>query len=237
MRAGYAVESYGDLKDAGTVVIAVPDELLPSVLSELAAAPLEWAGKVALLCDSPRDSAELGSLAQQGAAVGSLSPIPGLPHRYVVEGDRRAVRAARRLIEEGPARAFELARGHKPVFLATLCFTGPLLMPLADAASRCLRAAGLPAPACNHIGGQLIHKTLRSYLHAGRKAWSGLPDAGQLARQVAALEASDPELARCYRTLATLAAEWFEGRGGPIAEVSGAGAGRPSTSKRHPSRL
>ncbi len=237
MRAGYPVEDYDGLQDARTLIIAVPDELLPTVLAKLVSASLEWAGKVVLLCDSPRESSELDPLAKRGAAVGSLSPIPGLAHRYVVEGDRRAVRAARCLIEDGPSRAFELPRGQKAVFQAALCFAGPLLLTVADASSRCLRAAGLPAPACNHVGGQLLQRTLRSHLHAGRKAWSGLPEAPQLRRQLAALEASDPELARCYRALTVLAAEWFEGSGERIAEIFTAGVQPRGEAGKHRSRL
>lgn len=220
LRAGYPVERYEELEDAATVLILVPEDLLPDTVSALTAAELSWEGRVALLCDSVLASETLGPLAEKGAATGSLSPIPGLSERYVVEGDRRAVRAARRLVESRHARVFELPLGAKPVFWAGLSVSGPLLMPVLDAAARCLRAAGLSASACDHVAGQLIEKTLRSYLHAGRRAWTGLPAPTELARQEEALEAVDAELAHCFRELVRVARRCF-------AEAGNApGAGR-----------
>lgn len=209
LRAGYPVENYEALQQAHTLLIAVPDELLGEVVSALERSAPEWAGKVVLLCDSLLESLELEPLARRGAATGSVNPIAGLSKRYVVEGDRPAVRAARHLIHDEHARAFEIPRGRKAVFLAALIFAGPLLLAPLDASAQCLRAAGLPAPVCHGVTEQLIQRALRSYLHGGRRAWGGLPPPHDALRQLAALEAADPALARCYRQLAELALWWF----------------------------
>lgn len=230
LRAGYPARKYEDLKEAGTVLVAVPDNLLAEVVSGLADALADCSGRIVLLCDSRLDSAELAPLAERGAATASLMPVPGLAQRYVVEGERRAVREARHLVQDERTRVFELPVGNKAVFLAALAFTGPLLLPVADAAARCLRVAGLPTPAGDNLGEQLIQRTLRAYMHAGRKAWSVLSagsDRGEIARHLAALEAREPSLARAYRVLAGLALEWFERDAGRLEKPS---AGGPTSS-------
>lgn len=212
LRAGYAVQRYEELEAAETVLIAVPDKMLAEVIAALAKAGLEWSGKIVLLCDSRMDSSALGALARHGAMTASLSVIPGLALRYVAEGERRAVREARSLVEQDGARVYELPEGGKAVFLAALSLTGSLALPVVDAAARCLRAAGLPAPASDGVCEQLLLKTLRAYLHAGRKAWSGIladGESAEVAREVAALQRTDPSLAEAYRTLARLALQRF----------------------------
>jgi len=213
LRAGYAIQRYEELGAAETLLIAVPDAVVAEAVSALAKADLELSGKIVLLCDSRLDSSALQPLARRGAMTASLSSIPGLALRYVAEGERRAVREARLLAEEQSARIYELPPGGKAVFLAAMSFTGGLALAVVDAAARCLRAAGLPSPACDAVCEQLLLKTLRAYLHAGRKAWSGVladGERGEVARELAALEEADASLAAAYRVLARLALERFE---------------------------
>lgn len=213
LRAGRAVERYDELEEAHLVLVAVPDATLPQIVEGLTYGLEDWSGRVVLLCDSREDCAVLRELAERGAATASLTPVQGLKDRYIVEGDRRAVREARLLVQNGAAQVWEMPCGRKPVFLAALTFAGGLLLPAADAAARCLRATGLPAPAYSSLAEQLLDRTLRAYLHGGRKAWGGVlaeSDARETARELAALEAADSNLARAYRQLARFALEWFE---------------------------
>lgn len=221
LRAGYPVERYEELGEARTVLVATPDALLAEVVGALAAA-LEWTGKVVLLCDSRQDCSELAPLARLGAATASLMAVPGLEHRYVVEGARRAVREARQLLHGEHARVFELPQGNKALLLAALSFTGGLLLPVAEAGTRCLRAAGVPPPACHALGEQLVEKTLRAFLHAGRKGWSGVlaeDNRREVARELAALRQADPALAEAYYKLARLALDRFEREAGWLEEL------------------
>lgn len=211
--AGYPIEQYQELDTAQIILIAVPDYLLPDVLAGLVAAELDWRQKLVILCESREDCTAMAPLARRGAGTASLGPIPGLSGHFIVEGERRAVREAKRLFRDGAARVHELACGGKGLFMAALTFSGSLLLPVADAAARCLRAAGLPAAATNAINGALLEKARRAYLHAGRKAFGGVladRDEGEVARELAALEHVDPSLAEAYRVLARLAMERFE---------------------------
>lgn len=230
LRAGRAVERYDQLEDAQLVLVAVPDAMLPQVVEGLASAVPDWSARVVLLCDSRQDCAALRPLAERGAAAASLTSIPGLKERYVVEGDRRAVREAKLLVPRSPAQVWEMPCGNKPLFFAALAFSSGMLLPAADAAARCLRTTGLPAPVCNILAEQLLGRTLRAYLHGGRKAWSGVlaeADAQEAARELAALQAADPSLARAYRQLARFALEWFERDTGWFERVTAAGEPRP----------
>ncbi|MCS7313898.1 MAG: DUF2520 domain-containing protein [Bryobacterales bacterium] len=237
LRAGRAAESYEELENVQLVLIAVPDGLLPQVLERLASALDRWAGKSVLLCDSREDCVVLKPLAERGAATASLTPVPGLKERYVVEGDRRAVREARLLVHGSPAQVWEMACGRKAVFQAALTFSTGMLLPAADAAARCLRATGLPAAASNSLAEQLLDRTLRAYLHGGRKAWGGVlagPDVAQASRELAGLEAVDPGLARAYRQLARFALEWLERDPGWLERMVAGARTRPAGRSARP---
>lgn len=231
LRAGRPVEHYDELEEAQLVLVAVPDANLPQVIADLASGLEDWGERAVLLCDSCEDCVILRELAGRGAATASLTPVPGLKDRYVVEGDRRAIREAKGLFQGGPALVWEMPCGRKSVFLAALTFASGLLLPVADAAARCLRATGLPAPACNSLAEQLLDRALRAYLHGGRKAWGGVlaeADATQIARELAALETADPGLARAYRQLARFALEWFEKDTGWFERIAEAAEMRPA---------
>ncbi|MGB9605106.1 MAG: hypothetical protein ACPL88_04420, partial [Bryobacteraceae bacterium] len=97
LRAGHPVERYEELEDVQMLLVAVPDEMTAQVANDLARSVSDWRGKVVVLCESRHDCTALQLLADRGAATASLTPIPGLNDRYLVEGDRRAVREARSL--------------------------------------------------------------------------------------------------------------------------------------------
>ncbi len=236
LRAGRAVERYEELEDSSVVLVAVPDSLLPQVVAGLAAGVSDWTGRTVLLCDTREDCLVLQDLAKRGAATASLTPLAGPKPRYIVEGDRRAVREARSLVHGSGAQVWEMPCGNKPFFFAALTFSSGVL-PVADAAARCLRAAGLPAPACTSLNQELLDRTLRAYLHGGRKAWGGVVadgDAAQAARELAALEGADPSLARAYRQLARFALEWFERDGTWFERIAAPGSPHPLRGARKP---
>ncbi len=223
IRAGFAVQRYEDFENCRTVLISVPDALVPKTVSEMAAAEMEWKDRVVLLLDSNLDSSELEPLANAGAAAGSLTPVRGFDHRYIVEGHRDAVKEARRLIHDQRSRVFEVQSERKALYLAALSFSTRLFVPLADAAVQCLRASGLNSAVASAIAERLFHKTLRSYLHAGRKSWSGpvaVSDQREMCRQIEALEALDPVLAQFFRASAALTLERFERDSGWLEPVS-----------------
>jgi predicted short-subunit dehydrogenase-like oxidoreductase (DUF2520 family) len=210
LRAGYAVQDYDGFDACRTVLISVPDHSLPRVLAKLCSAEISWPGKAVILSSSALDSGELREFSARRASVASISTIPGFEDlRYLVEGDKPAVRAAKRLVEHGDRRAVAIERGLKPFYQAALTCTGSLLFALLLAASESLRHAGVEAPVSAAILERQIGKSLRSYLRAGRR---GYQPPVQLSRQLHTLSHADPPLATYVEQSCRLAARLFEVR-------------------------
>lgn len=209
--AGYAVKEYEELDSCRLILVCVPDELVPKIVAELTASSISWRGKAAVLCSSWLDSSELDDLSARGAAIGSISPIPGYDEmRYLVEGDRLAIREARTLVEYREKRAVDIQRPLKPFYLAALTCTGTLLFTLLAATSESLQHAGIPAAASENILERLVTRTVRSFIKAGRNAYPALPP--DLTRQLRALQSVDPRLARYIEQSARLAMQFKQKR-------------------------
>ena len=210
LRAGHPVKDYAEFDACRLVVVSVPDEMLPRVVDELASAEISWRGKAVVVCSAWLDSSILQELSERGAAIGSLSTIPGFEDvLYLVEGDRLAILESRRLVEDRERRVVPVERGRKPFYLAALTCTGSLLFGLALAASESLRHAGVGSPVSAAMLEKQLNKTLRLYLKAGRKAW---PAPRELAGQLRALAGADAELAQYLEQSARITARLLERR-------------------------
>ena len=208
-RAGQAVKDYAPLDSCRLILVCVPDNKLPNVLSDLESSGINWQGKALVLCSMSLDSGQLGEFAQSGAAIGSMSPIPGFEDfRYLVEGDRLAVLEIKRMVALRKHRIIAIERSLKPFYLAALTCTGNLLFALLVAASESLRHAGLPSPVSATILEKQFGKALRSYLKSGRN----LNNSSQgLLKELHVLSATDPTLAhyieQSYRLSSRLLSE------------------------------
>lgn len=215
-RAGHPVKDYSELNACKLILIAVPDQSLAQVISELAMSEISWPGKSIVLCSMWLDSSHLSDLGSRGGSVGSLSPIPGFDgledFRYLVEGDKLAVLQAKRLVE--PRRVIAIDRSLKPFYLAALACTGNLLHALLVAASQSLRHAGLSSLLSGAILERQFGRALRSYLKSGR----GLsPSPRDLSRQLHALSAADPALAHYIEHSWRLSSRLLQERTGAAA--------------------
>jgi hypothetical protein len=193
LRAGHPVRDYGELNSCRLILICVPDRMLSRTISELAQSGIAWQGKAVVLCNTSHDSSDLPELGARGAAIGSITPVPGFDDKlYLVEGDKLAVREAGALVEHRDRRAIAIERPLKPLYLAALTCTGTLLFALLFAASESLRHARLPASLSATILDRQLARTLRALLKGGRRAF---PPAEGLPRQLRALSHADPALA------------------------------------------
>ena len=210
LRAGHPVKDFEEFHSAELILVCVPEPMLPEVVSELAAAPIDFHGKAVVLCSLWLDSNELRQLSALGAAVGSICLIPGFDDpRYLVEGDRSAVLPTRQLVEHRGRRAVTIERFHKPFYLAALTCTGSVLFSVLMAADKSLRLAGVPPADSSSILEKQVTRTLRSFVRAGRAA---LPLSRELTRQVRALAATDPDLAHYMEQSTRLAEDLVENR-------------------------
>ncbi len=215
--AGTAVRGYADLKDSRLILICAPVRIVDAMAPALSEA-LTCRGKIILLCESTCDSRKLAGLRAQGAAVGSMQPIPGFEgRRFVIEGDGAAVREAKSLARALGGRAEEASAEKMDLYLAALSFGTSLFTPLLEAAVRCLRQAGLPQASAVKVAEALFRESLRGYVYAGKRSWTGplaMGDRPAVERELEALAASAPLLARHYRDSSAWALEFLGGRKG-----------------------
>jgi predicted short-subunit dehydrogenase-like oxidoreductase (DUF2520 family) len=208
--AGYAVPAYGDLNGSTLILICVPAHGVAPIVSALAEA-LECKGKIILLCEAGADSRRLAPLREQGAAVGSLQSIPGFDgKRFVAEGDSAAMLEAKRLIRQLGSRVEEIRASRIVEYAAGLSFGTSLFTPLLEASLQCLQDSGMTKTSAMKVVEGLFQNSLRGYLYAGKRSWSGPLAAGDRAavrQEIEALAISRPVLARLYKESATLAAE------------------------------
>lgn len=215
LRAGTPVKRYADLRFAKTVILAVPDADLPRISLELAECGVSWRGKVIALLSARLDSSDLEVLQQLGAHTGSLHELPlfGEP-AFVVEGHSHAVRALRSLLtadRRSPPRVIEIRKGEKDLFNAALGFVSSMALPLIVAAVDCLRLAGLETREAQLTAVNALQQQVKSFLKAGRKAWTWDAAAGLWA-QAAVLDSAKPELAQLVRALVDHSTGLLRGR-------------------------
>ncbi len=193
LRAGRPVKDYAEFESCDLILVYVPEETVPQVVSEMVSAGISWRGKAVVLLSTWLDSGELHQLAVRGAAVGSICPIPGFEdQRYLVEGDPLAIRQLKSLVEYRERRAVAIERSLKPFFLAALTCTGTLLFALLHVAHQSLHLARIPPGLSATLLERQLTRTLRSFLKGGRRA---LPPARELPIQLRALSGANPELA------------------------------------------
>ena len=191
LQAGHPVKDYAEFESCDLILVCVPEETVPQVVSEMASAGISWRGKAVVLCSTWLDSGELHQLSALGASVGSISPIPGFDNeRYLVEGDPPAIRQSKSLVEYRERRALAIERHLKPFYLASLTCTGSLLFALLRVAFEALHHANIPPALSATLLERQISRTFRSFLKGGRRAY---PEPRELPRQLRALSAS-PEL-------------------------------------------
>jgi hypothetical protein len=199
MRAGRAVSGFEELAECPVVLVCVPPSKLKSAVDELACSGLDWRHKTVLLCNDWSGGASAEPLERLGASVGALLEVASEARPlYLLDGDGRALREARKLVSRRNAILIPLAPGSKPFLLAAMHCTGPLLYASLRVASGCLRKTGLPAPLTTALLQRAFSRTLRSHQHSGPKAPGDFrnvrPPGGVLehldAQTVAYLEAS-----------------------------------------------
>ncbi|MDQ6663539.1 MAG: DUF2520 domain-containing protein [Acidobacteriota bacterium] len=208
--AGTPVNSLDDLDACGTILLCPGGRTVEAVAGKLRDAKVCWAGKILLLCDSKLSSDAIPDFRTRGAACGSIDRLGDLTGRFVVEGDGAALRVAKYLAEELGGKPIELRLEKALSYRAALTFSSGLFMPLIEGCVECLQDAGIPAAMARQIAESLFQRSLRDYMHAGRKGWFGtatwaIPE--MVEKEIEGLRASKPLLAAYYRTSAMLTRE------------------------------
>lgn len=202
--------------EAGVVWFCVPDGAIASAARELALAT-SWQGKIALHSSGALNSGELRALKSLGAVVGSVHPfmtfvrgsapsLRGVP--FGIEGDRQAMRVARRIVRELGGQSIAIPKPRKVAYHAWGTFASPLLVALLVAAERVARSAGISASSARKKMLPIIRQTLKNYVKLGPTgAFSGpivRGDAEIIGRHLRELRRI-PEAHAIYKALARAA--------------------------------
>lgn len=165
----------------------VPDAEIASVAQAFAGAcgsePQSWKGRIALHSSGALSSDELDVLRRQGAAVasvhplmtfvrGSRPPFAGVP--FALEGDRAAVRAARRIVSDLGGLAYPIRKQEKAAYHAWGTFVSPLFTGLLATSERVAKLAGVKKHEARKRMIPILLQTLANYATLGAPgAFSG----------------------------------------------------------------
>src|SRR5215467_7189229 len=154
------------------------DDALAQTARQLAAKPGR-ADKIVFHSSGALSSDILSPLRRAGAHVASLHPmmtfVPGtLPRMqevpFAVEGDPRAVAAARTIVKGMGAEVFEIEKKSKTLYHAFGSFSSPLIVATLVTAERVGRAAGLGASQTRKLMAPILRQTLKNYEQRGAAA-------------------------------------------------------------------
>lgn len=164
------------------VWFCVPDrEIIAAAKSLVEAA--DWKGKLALHSSGALTSDELAVLRRRGAGVasvhplmtfvsGSRPPLAGAP--FAIEGNRKAVSAARAIVHDLRGLPFTIRKEHKAAYHAWGMFASPLLTALLAASERVAAAAGITQRQARQRVLPILHQTLANYARLGSaRSFSG----------------------------------------------------------------
>ena len=157
------------------VWFCVPDGVIAEAAESLVSAA-DWKGKVALHSSGALASDELAALQRRGAAVASVHPLmtfvrgsrPSLVEvPFALEGNPKAVRAARAIVRDLGGQPFTIRKQHKAAYHAWGMFASPLLTALLAASERIAGAAGISPKAARERMLPILKQTLANYARLG----------------------------------------------------------------------
>jgi predicted short-subunit dehydrogenase-like oxidoreductase (DUF2520 family) len=182
MLAGFLEARTQSLNDAepnsDIMWICHTDDALAETAKRLARKP-GWAGKIVFHSSGALTSDVLAPLKRKGANTASLHPmmtfVPGATPRmdevpFAVEGDSRAVAAARRIVRDLGAEIFPIKKAAKPLYHVLGSFSSPLLVATLVTAERVGRGAGLSASQTRRVMAPILRQTLKNYQEKGAAA-------------------------------------------------------------------
>lgn len=221
LKAGTAVAP-DQLTTAELVLVSGPEADFHALLTLALHPDINWTGRTVLFLDFHHDSSDLLPLRHRGASVGTLDCLDAFPDpRFVADVDPSAHRLLQRFATATGAGIFFITPGRKQFFAAGAAFTGTLLTPLVAATVDCLKKSGLSQAQAIQITERNTQQTLRSFVKAGRKGWTGtLPDGDLVStrRHLQALQAENELLSDYFASTAHMAlllfgedAEWLGG--------------------------
>jgi len=178
---------------------------------------IDWSRRVALHSSGALTSDELDVLRRNGAAVASVHPLmtfvrnsrPSLAGvAFAIEGDPRAVRVARQIVNDLGGRAYPIRKKDKAAYHAWGTFASPLVTALVATAEEVAAAAGVPRKDARMRMLPILRQTLENYAKFGAPAGFSGPiirgDIDTVKRHLDVLHRK-PHVREVYRALALAA--------------------------------
>jgi predicted short-subunit dehydrogenase-like oxidoreductase (DUF2520 family)/enamine deaminase RidA (YjgF/YER057c/UK114 family) len=222
---GDSVERGATIAAASLVIIATPDDAIARAAETLAASGSVGPEHTVLHVSGLLNRSALAPLARTGAAVGSFHPLQTIadpataPERLRgawagIEGDQRALAAARQLAGELGMTPVPLRAEGKPLYHAGAVFAANYTIALAGVAEELALAAGVPADVAGRLYAPLVEGAGRNLALLGAAgALTGPVRRGDVATVRAHLAALPRNRRALYGTLG-LAALDLANRGG-----------------------
>lgn len=208
------------LAPANITLIATPDDVLEASANRLANSGCMRPGDIVLHCSGALASTILASLKNCGVHVASIHPLksfatPSLAIKNFAgtycghEGDAAALETLLPLFSAIGANCFAISPAQKTLYHASAVLACNAMVALMHAALQSMAAAGVPPETTWPALRPLIDGTLSNIDKLGTEGALTGPimrgDTQTVARQLAALNALDPQLGEVYAALGKLA--------------------------------
>jgi hypothetical protein len=230
LRAGIAVEEYSALERCFLIWIAVPDTALDKIQQDLAAGA-SFDGTMIVICGSMRSSLSPSPLRFGHARLATLNTIDQSDERaFIGEGDPDVMYELGKLLAAEGRKLIPIPPASKALYLAGAHFATHLLLPWISAAVESMRQAGFSRRDATRVVEAMGTHSLRSYIKAGRKAWSphAAPELHQAAeRGLETIRSANADLAALYADGIAQALRYFEGEHADLNELASPSAADP----------
>jgi predicted short-subunit dehydrogenase-like oxidoreductase (DUF2520 family) len=212
LKAGRAVRDIGDLNGCAVIMLCAAAGSVDRIARGLTEARLDWSAKTLLICDSHAYTCDFPQFRERGAAMASVNQIEGYAHHYAIEGDREALREAKVLVRDLRGKPVEILSDRVRMYDAARTLAGSLFTPLIETCAECIRQAGVTGPAATTLAEALLQRSLRAFMHSGRKSWSGpvaRAERDVINREFLALQAAKPMMGKYFRSAADFALDLY----------------------------
>ncbi len=168
-----SVAQLAQIPKVDLMLLTTPDDALPQTAARLVASGIEVKrGAVALHASGALRSDVLGPLRALGFSVGSMHPLVSVSNQssaevlraafYCLEGERRAVRLARRLVRDIGGRSFHITTDKKALYHAAAVMTSGHTVALFDTAAHLLMHCGLNETKAREVLIPLLRSTVEN---------------------------------------------------------------------------
>jgi predicted short-subunit dehydrogenase-like oxidoreductase (DUF2520 family) len=209
-----------EARAADVWMLTIPDDQIAECAAVMSKSDVLREGDIVFHCSGALSSVELAPAARCGAHVASVHPLKSFAEPAVAasnfsgtwcaaEGDAGALAVLEPAFSQVGARVIRIEAAAKLLYHAGSVIASNYLVALMEAALQCYEQAGMSRSQALALMTPLVRETLDNVLRRGTvDALTGpiaRGDDALVARQLSALQQSDPGLAMLYRRLGAVA--------------------------------